>query len=428
MTARMPSWRALLFFLASGAAAITQTATAQSVLRSFPVDSVRDRVRPEFDPVGVNFGSFALLPALQLSAGYDSNVRAIESPVVDDAIVNVRPTLVMRSGWARHSLTIRAAGEFQRYLDRPVENAEQYSIGGIGWLDLGSRTRLNGDFVAGRFIEPRGSSGDTALTGEPVHYRQLRTKAGIDHDFGVVQMRGSLTFDEYHYGRRRANGVLVDESRRNFRALLGDAQLTVAMGPAIGLFVRGAVNQSKYLNPIVNFNTDSTSYSVLGGLAFGITPLLYGDIGIGYFRQDYEDSSFPSDDGIDYSASINWNPTRLISASLDVGRSTQRSPSPILGGMRQTGATLTADYEIRRNIILGATLAYMRYAYGLIDRTQHQTSGALRASYLVSRMIALNLSLSHARVRPDQAGGAAGLGIGRRYDRTQILTGIRLQM
>lgn len=421
--------RAVCATLLIGGGGKVGSASAQMSAGRFGGQSVLERARPDYDPIGLRLGSFTVLPSLDASTGYDSNVRALQSPVLEDVIFTLRPAVVARSNWSRNAVTVKASSDIQRFADRPVENAEQYRLGTDGRFDIGSRTHLVADALVSQLIEPRGSTGDTSLDGEPVHFMDYHFGAGADHDFGPLATRASFAYDEFRYGdRKAAGGRTVDNSQRNYRSILGDIQLTLPVAPAAGVFVRGTVNTADYINEPAGPSGDSTSYSGLTGIAFGVTPLLYGSIGIGYFAQTYAEPSLKGTNGLDYSAAVTWNPTPLATASFTLSRELQRAPSPTLGAITTTTGTLTTDYELRRNLLIGATASYSRYLYGLIDRTQTQITGSARATYLFSRLISSTLRLDYLRTRPDQATGLDSLGIGRRFDKTRIFLGMRLQL
>lgn len=407
----------------------TTVALAQTSIGRVAGQSVLERARPEYDPIGIHVGTFTLLPSLEAAAGYDSNVRALQRPVVDDAILLLRPALLARSNWSRNALTLSASGDIQRFADRPIENAEQYRIGSDGRLDIGGRTHIVTDARIAHLIEPRGSTGDTSLGGAPVAFMNYHVGLGADHDFGPMQTRGSVTVDTFHYGDRTvANGSVVNGSGRNYQSILGDLQLTFPVSPAAGAFVRGTINSATYTNEGTGPSGDSKSFSGLTGFAFGISPLLYGSVGIGYLTQTYRDRTLKGTNGLDYSAAVTWNPTPFITGSFTLNRSLQRAPSATLGAITTTSGTLTADYEMRRNLLLGVTAVYAHNLYGLIDRTQDQVTASARATYLFSRTLSATLRLNHSRSRPDQTRGTDTLGVGRRFDRTQITLGVRVQL
>lgn len=390
--------------------------------------SVLGRARPEYDPIGLRVGTFTLLPSIEASAGYDSNVRALPRPV-DDAILALRPVLLARSNWSRNAVTLNASGDIQRFADRPIENAAQYRIGANGRFDIGGRTHIVTDARAARQIEPRGSTGDTSLNGPPVAFMNYHVAVGADHDFGPVQTRGNLTVDAFRYGDRTvATGSVVDGSGRNYQSILGDLQATFPVSSAAGAFIRGTINTATYTNEGAGPSGDSKSFSGLTGIAFGITPLLYGSVGIGYLGQTYSDRSLKGTSGLDYDAAITWNPTPLVTGSVTLNRSLQRAPSATLGAITVTTGTLTIDYELRRNLLLGVTAVYTHNRFGLIDRTQDQVIASARATYLFNRTLSSTLRLNHVRSRPDQASGIDTVGIGRRFDRTQVTLGVRVQL
>ena len=64
----------------------------------------RPRIDPApFDPVGVRVGTFIFNPAVELTAGYDTNPPRI-SPAKGAAEFLVAPELTVRSDWERHAL------------------------------------------------------------------------------------------------------------------------------------------------------------------------------------------------------------------------------------------------------------------------------------------------------------------------------------
>ncbi|MEG8053177.1 outer membrane beta-barrel protein [Sphingomonas aerolata] len=372
------------------------SASAQMSAGRFGAQSVLERTRPDYDPIGLRLGTFTILPSLDANTGYDSNVRALQSPVLDDLIFTLRPAVVARSNWSRNAVTVRASSDIQRFVDRPVENAEQYQIGADGRFDIGSRTHLVADARVGRLIEARGSTGDTALDGEPVNFMDYHFGTGADHDFGPLRPAPASrsTNSAMAIAKPRAGARSTTASAITARSSATSSSRCPSRLPPACSFAAPSIR------PITSTNLPgraaiSTSYSALTGIAFGVTPLLYGSIGIGYFAQTYREPSLDGTNGLNYSAAITWNPTLLATASFTLNRALQRAPSPTLGAITTTTGTLIADYELRRNLIVGATAGYSRNLYGLIDRTQTQMTGSARATYLFSRLISSTLRLDY---------------------------------
>ncbi len=68
--------------------------------------------------------------------------------------------------------------------------------------------------------------------------------------------------------------------------------------------------------------------------------------------------------------------------------------------------SLTADYELLRNLIVTGTLGYTRYDYPGLDRLDNRYAAGLGATYLFSRSVGLTLGYSY--LRQDSSGIAHG--------------------
>jgi len=63
--------------------------------------SVLQRARPDYDPLGIQAGSFLLLPSMDLQEWWDSNVYAVPTRPSSDLVTAVVPQLAVASDWIR---------------------------------------------------------------------------------------------------------------------------------------------------------------------------------------------------------------------------------------------------------------------------------------------------------------------------------------
>src|SRR6266852_6386165 len=84
--------------------------------------SVFERARPDYDPLGIRLGSFLAYPAARLAETYDSNVFATTSNTKDDFYTTFSPSIALRSDWNVHSLAFQASSQTKRYTSLVSEN------------------------------------------------------------------------------------------------------------------------------------------------------------------------------------------------------------------------------------------------------------------------------------------------------------------
>jgi len=137
--------------LRAGAAGIALVCIAGGAVAQDPGrgEFVRDRARPEIDPLGVRLGSFLLYPALSTGLVYNDNVFATQNNTKSDFIATVVPRFDLRSNFGRHELRLTAEAEAGRYFDNASENYVDYNLAGTGRLDVGTEGAFTGASATG---------------------------------------------------------------------------------------------------------------------------------------------------------------------------------------------------------------------------------------------------------------------------------------
>jgi len=89
-------------------------------------------IEDPFAPLGLRTGVFTLLPALEVTGGYDTNPARVPSGK-SSFFTTVSPEVVARSDWARHEVTANLRGSYTAYdktpeLDRPAVTARSPAV------------------------------------------------------------------------------------------------------------------------------------------------------------------------------------------------------------------------------------------------------------------------------------------------------------
>jgi len=364
--------------------------------------SVRDRVRPDYDAVGIPVSAFLLFPNLDLTTEYDDNILATQTNPKDDVIFLIEPQATLKSQWSRHELTLSSYALVNQYASNKSENTTDYGAKLDGRLDVYHWTTVTGNFSYDHLTEARDSENTTLNTVSPVQYDLMRSELSGNQqfDFFKFTLTGDYTNYQYQDGKD-ATGNIVLEQNRNLTSWDETGRLDYALTPDKAIYVSGTLSQNSYelVPPVVAQNRDSTGFTLLGGFNFDLTNLVTGDIGLGYFEQNFDHLAGQNASGFAVNGDVKWFPTQLTTVSLHLARQMQNAVVGISAGYISTDTVLQIDHELRRNIVLTAIGSYNDDAYQGIDRTDHRWTAGVSATYLLNRTFGLTLGYTHGTQR-----------------------------
>lgn len=360
--------------------------------------AVDERGRPEFEALGVRAGGLMLYPKLQVDLGYDSNVAAEDADERSDAFVRVSPRVDLESNWSRHALNGNLRGAFTRFGEYDEENTDTWGAGLNGRIDVRRFTRitLGSDYAAN--VEPRTSSNSPGLIAEPIEYDVVGSNLGIVHT--VNRLRATGRFDvrafDYQDGRTRA-GTLIEQDDRDQTTYDLTLRADYAVSPATAVFARVVFNDRKY-DQALSATTplrDSSGYNAVVGVNFELSDLIRGEAGVGYLEQTFDNPIYGDLTGLSANARLEYFATPLLTLGLTADRSIGDSGIVGTAGFLTTTVQATADYELRRNILVGGRLGLTVDTFDSIDRENERLFAGVRATYLLNRRIGLTASYDY---------------------------------
>ena len=120
-----------------------------------------------------------------------------------------------------------------------------------------------------------------------------------------------------------------------------------------------------------------------------------GEVGIGYLGQTYEGAGLGDATGIKYSAKLIWNPTPLMTVTLNGNRTADESGLAGSPGRIDSSIDLTLDYELRRNLIVSPSFAFTHEDYVGSSRKDNVFNSRLDVDYLINRNFSVGASYSY---------------------------------
>ncbi|MEO0031221.1 MAG: hypothetical protein RIS94_979 [Pseudomonadota bacterium] len=382
-------------------------------------DTVSARSRPGFESQGRAFGGFKLQPSVTVATLATDNLYARRDVKVSDVSVSVQPALSLQSQWAKHALNLSASATVDRHPSHSIENIERFEMAGDGRIDAGTGTHITAEAGFARRIEPRGTTGDTLFGAKPIAYTLLTGGLGFEQEFGRTRLSLTGQYERYRYLDRRLGNVVIDQSARDFESVTGDVRLAQAVSPGIAVFADASLSHNRYPVKIDGLNRNSTGVTALGGVLFGISRLLQGEIGAGYLRQTFKDPVFPTISGFDYHVHVRWSPTRMTDVRLFAARSFQRSPIANIAGVEQQDIVLAVEHELRRNILLRPGASYTTAKFRGSERRDHFAEVHFGVAWFVNRHLEIDGTVAHGLGRNNVPTAWA-----REYDQNRATLGI----
>ncbi|MEP2827778.1 outer membrane beta-barrel protein [Parvibaculum sp.] len=377
--------------------------------------SVRDRVRPGYDAVGMRAGAFTVFPEASVTGTFDDNIYATDTNTESDFITTLAARLSASSNWSRHSLNLRAGLAQKLYADNNDEDRLDWDVGADGRLDLTRDTNVTGGVSYAELSEDRGAPNAIGLAAEPTEYSLLEGNAALNHRFNRVTTRLGATYSDYDYDTvPLTGGGALNQDFRDREEYTQFLRLGYDVSPDTNVYVQGTINQREYDQkpPVVALNRDSDGYAVVGGADFRLTNLAQGGVFVGYQSQDYDDPTLPEIDSIAFGANVDWFVTPLTTIRFEAASSIQETIAAGASGYTDSSVGFRVDHELMRNVIVGASAGFANQDFEGIARDDDIVRAGLGVDYLLNRNFSIRLGYDYT----DRDSSVAGLD----YSRNEV--------
>jgi len=373
------------------------------------------RARPDYDRLGLHEGSFYLYPSLGLLETYDSNIFATQTGVSDDFYTTLAPALSILSDWSRHAMALNANGQFNWYAKHSSENANNASVNGQGRLDIETGSYFAASAAYSLLHEARSAPVAVANVKQPTQYTTTTGYLGYVRDEGRIGLHADASVTSYSFNNNTTfGGQNVIETDRDRIEYVGALRASYEILPEqpYQAFVRLVGNSRQYhsIDQLqlqtngVSARRNSHGFEVDAGTAIQITRILTGDIYAGYLEQDYQSPLFHSPSGPGFGGDLLWSVTDLTSLKGAFSRTIVETDLVGASSATETNVSLSAEHELRRNIILVGGLGYIHDDYSGTSRSDDNYAANVGARYLLNRVWRVSADVSYGQ-RASNVGG-----------------------
>jgi hypothetical protein len=357
--------------------------------------SVRDRPRPEYTPPGVAWGPFRLRPELNVGAAHNDNVFATEDDPVGDRIVTLEGSVAAQSQGTRLPMSLRAGIESVSYDKNPLEDYVDWNGGASVSYALPRRTNIALTADLARQHESRSEPSFPSTAIEPPEFKTSALVLQTSHDFASGSLvltlnRESLAFDDVLL----TDGTTADQDFRDRDVDGYQLQGNVIVGPSTAVFVRAVHQERDYARPsgANDLDRDAKTDGLYAGAVFDLTNLMRGELGLGVLELDNADPGQQDRRSTALASSVEIFLTQLMTATVAVGRSSAAADIAGIASYVGTNASFRLDYEIRRNVIVSASLAQSQRDYSGVNEEDTIDRVTLSAQWLLNRHAKLEVN------------------------------------
>src|SRR5665213_960707 len=361
--------------------------------------SVLQRARPEYNPLGLPVGSFFVLPSIDVIEAWNSNIFATPTNDVSDFVTTFQPAVTVASDWNNHSLTFVLGDQTNLYATHPDETVNNLTAAVAGRFDVQRDVYFSGGGSAQLLHEDR-SSPNAATTGKfPTEYHVIDGNAGFVHDTGRLGLRFNTAVDSYSYNDNvTTTGFVIPQKFRDNIQYSAIPRVTYEIIPGYHAFIQMPVNEREYVShaDAAGFYRSSHGYEGDIGTALNLGSLVNGEVYVGYLRQEYEDRRLSTAQGFGGGASLLWNITELTSLRFAASRTVQETDIDPASGMLESSGKIAVEHELMRNVLLTASGTYFNDLFVGTKRSDNNYNAGIGARYLLNRNFSLELDANFA--------------------------------
>lgn len=314
-------------------------------------ETVLGRPRPDYSPIGVELGGgglFTLYPKVTVGTIFDDNVFREEHNRNSDVAVLVQPELHLKSDWDAHALGFGAVATIVRYRDDSRANYQDFSAYADGRLDITDDLAASAFTEFARLHEDRGEPDSATGDQDNIEFNRFTRQFALDYKGSPVF--GRITGQWVNFDYQDNNGFNYDD--RDYDLYEARLRVGADVTPSTSLFVEPGYNWRIY-DGLDDFGFDRTSngYDVRLGATYDVTAVTFLEAFGGYYRQEYDDSSFPTADGFAVGVEATWNPNDVTTVIGAVSRTIRETAIDNTSGIIDTGLDLRVDYELLENLV-----------------------------------------------------------------------------
>ena len=340
-----------------------------------------------FDPVGIQAGSFLLRPAIEFTGGYDTNPARTQGG--SGSIFGiVAPELQANSNWERHELTANLRGSYTAYGSQPTED-RPFVDGKIdGRVDVTALTRIDLEARTLVSTDNPGSPNIQAGIAKLPIYTDLGGSTGLGQRFNRIDVEAKGGFDRTTYqASTLTDGSTSSNDDRNFDQYGTQLRAGYDLMPGVAPFAE--VDLDERIHDLTfdrsGLERDSDGRAGKLGSTFSLSPIVTGQLALGYMSRSYRDPTLPDLQGATLDGSLVWLASALTTFKLTSSTTANETTVAGVAGILTHEVGIEVDHAFRRWLDLALKFTLDRDNYVASPREDNRFSAGTVLTYKLTR-------------------------------------------
>ena len=379
------------------------------------------RARPEFEPAGLeldlllssvglvekpagqgrhsSLASFVVFPRVDFDTVFDSNLFRTKEETSDKIFV-VSPSLAIRSDWARHSLELFGSANVARYARTATENYEDYLGRVSGTYEFFDNFKTSGSAQYARRHQQRGEIIDPGDTSGATLIDETKVRASAEYTRAALTLSGNAETVISDF----VSTSLVDQDDLDQTEHRVTARASLEVDPGTSIFVQPKYVHRDYDRDVdsAGFRQDSAGVEVLTGVRWDASGVTFIELGLGYFRHEFDEARFATIQGPTGLAKMVWNFTDLWTLTLDLARTVTETADLDFSGVLNTQFKSRLDYEFLYNTVFSLKFEYSDEDYEGSPRSDERSVAGFRVKHLFNEFLFAEIDIGHERLNSSQ--------------------------
>ncbi len=344
------------------------------------------RVDESYQPKGIEMGSFLMLPQLEVSEVYNSNIYATSQNAKNDLITRITPEVRLRSRFPVHALNVLAR------LDQSVfqKHEDDTHLDGVllvdGRYDFTKQWEANATAEVNQYYEDRGTP-NAAAGKKPTRTRAVSGGLQSKSRMGNLTLTGDIDVAHRDYADvETSTGTKINNDDRDLNETTLTARAGYEFYTGYSVVVEGSQNWRRYIDKLDDngFQRSSDGQRIRAGVGVDISELLRGDFLVGYQVQDYKDKRLSDPKGYSIVTKFNWTPSRLTVVVPSLERSVQETTIQGSSSIVRMAGSVLIRHEVRRNLVLTAVGSVSRDNFSANPRRDWTYDARLRGTWALA--------------------------------------------
>jgi hypothetical protein len=356
-------------------------------VKSFGGERIIDRVRSEFEPIGIRLpGGHLLFPTMGLKAIWDDNLFLDQG---DEKRSDLRTEIDLRakilSQLPRHMFNLDIGG---RFVDFGEFNELDYTDGHVfaeGRIDIDAGNVVGGTVQSSLLHEDRFAAEAPAAAAEAVPFVSNRVEAGFLHDQGRLTALFGMDYRTEDYRDVLSyDGSTLDQDIRDNTLLGSFARFDYRFSPGYSAFVAGRIDRQEF-SDTVSQAQNNNGYRIETGVHMELNPLVRFQFDTGYDYHDVDFSDQADTGAFSWRAEMQWLPTDRMTVKLEAKQGIEQSSGGGVFGLLSTTYNGVVQYDVFHNAELKLELTRYEQEFLGTSRLDNSWIAGAQLDYWVNR-------------------------------------------